>query len=290
MIKPRLYGILALTAPTVVIFWQGPGRVAGLVRWNLEDDSIDFGDSMRGKIFEREADVSPSGEFAAFVSVRLDQHNIGFSACVTRVPGLSPVLSSRVGVKDLTAGFFCGDNRFSTHLHELSCSAPELPFKVDADVSMPVNGESPEIERMQRTGWTIEENIVTATGPEESFSQSDFKSPRALGGAFKKAYRYVAGHSTLKPRILSKRAGEFALERIDSLVAHHLEVRYRVRALNGSLSIDLPGFEWVDVDRSGQLLLARDSAIYRGTLERFPSIKLERVADLMSPQFKSFQN
>lgn len=220
----------------------------------------------------------------------MDQHNIGFSACVTRVPSLSPILSSRVGVKDLTAGFFCGDNRFNTHLHELTLNTLELPFKLDSDVSMPVNGESPEVERMQRAGWTIEEKIVTATGPEETFTQEDFKSPRALGGAFRKAYRYVAGHSTLKPRVLSKRVGDYALERIDSLVAHHLEVRYRVRALNGSLSIDLPGFEWVDVDHLGRLVMARDSAIYRGSLERFPSIKLERIADLGNPQFKSFEN
>lgn len=285
MTKPRLYGILAPSTPAVVIFWQGPGRVAGLIKWNLEGDQIEFGDSIRGKIFEREADVSPSGDYAAFVTVRLDQQSIGFCACVTRVPGLTPLASCRVGVKGFAAGFFSSENRFSTPLRGLTSAQRELPFQVDSEVTMPEDSESPEIERMLRTGWTISESMVTSGGPEETFTREDFQSPRALGGAFRKAYRYVAGHSTLRPRVLSKQAGEHVLERVDSLVAHHMEVRYRVRSQDSNLSIDLPGFEWAEVDSGGGLLLARDSALYRARLDNFPSVNLVRIADLQQPQF-----
>jgi hypothetical protein len=58
----RLYAILARRAPVGVIFRRGPSKQVLLIRWNLEDDTFETGQWLKGRIYERRCDLSPGGD------------------------------------------------------------------------------------------------------------------------------------------------------------------------------------------------------------------------------------
>jgi hypothetical protein len=58
----RLYCLLARNARMGVIFRRGPSRCVLLIRWNLANDTFQTGQWLKGRIYERRSDLSPSGE------------------------------------------------------------------------------------------------------------------------------------------------------------------------------------------------------------------------------------
>ena len=58
----RLFCLLARKARTGVIFRRGPSKCVLLIRWNLENDTFQTGQWLKGRIYERRCDLSPSGE------------------------------------------------------------------------------------------------------------------------------------------------------------------------------------------------------------------------------------
>lgn len=66
----RLYVVLARRAPIGVIFRRGPTRHVRLIRWNLEDDSPESGQWLRGRVYERRCDLSPRGDMLIYFAAK----------------------------------------------------------------------------------------------------------------------------------------------------------------------------------------------------------------------------
>jgi hypothetical protein len=60
--KAKLYVILARNAPCGVVFRRGPSKQVLLIKWNLCNDTFESGQWLKGRIYERRCDLSPSGE------------------------------------------------------------------------------------------------------------------------------------------------------------------------------------------------------------------------------------
>lgn len=58
----RLYVILARKAPVAVVFRRGPSKRVLLVLWHLDTDTFHEGQWLKGRIYERRCDLSPSGK------------------------------------------------------------------------------------------------------------------------------------------------------------------------------------------------------------------------------------
>lgn len=57
----RLYAILARKAPAAVIFRRGHSKRVLLVNWRTDRDEFSEGRWLKGRIYERRCDLSPSG-------------------------------------------------------------------------------------------------------------------------------------------------------------------------------------------------------------------------------------
>jgi hypothetical protein len=60
-IAPRIFGIVARKAPIVAIFRRGPSKQVALMEWNLATNRVELGQWLKGRIYERRADLSPDG-------------------------------------------------------------------------------------------------------------------------------------------------------------------------------------------------------------------------------------
>jgi hypothetical protein len=61
-----LYVIQARGAERAVVFRRGPSRQVMLATWNTDDDTIEHGQWLKGRIYERRCDLSPDGEFLVY--------------------------------------------------------------------------------------------------------------------------------------------------------------------------------------------------------------------------------
>src|ERR1700722_4523881 len=68
IVKPatRLYVILARKAPLGVIFRRGPSHHVQLIKWNIERDTFEPGQWLKGRIYERRCDLSPEGDLLLY--------------------------------------------------------------------------------------------------------------------------------------------------------------------------------------------------------------------------------
>jgi hypothetical protein len=53
----RLYVILARKSPLGVVFRRGPSNQVLLIKWNTADDSFEYGQWLKGRIYERRCDL-----------------------------------------------------------------------------------------------------------------------------------------------------------------------------------------------------------------------------------------
>src|SRR3954454_10755262 len=57
----RLWVLLARKARVAAIFRRGPSRHVQLIKWNLDNDTFEFGQWFKGRVYERRCDLSPAG-------------------------------------------------------------------------------------------------------------------------------------------------------------------------------------------------------------------------------------
>jgi hypothetical protein len=61
-----LFAIVARRAPVAVIFRRGPSKQVLLVKWHLDTDKLEYGQWLKGRIYERRCDLSPSGNLLIY--------------------------------------------------------------------------------------------------------------------------------------------------------------------------------------------------------------------------------
>jgi hypothetical protein len=62
----RLYVLMARSAPVAVIFRRGPSKQVLLIKWYLEEDTFEYGQWLKGRIYERRCDLSPEGDMLLY--------------------------------------------------------------------------------------------------------------------------------------------------------------------------------------------------------------------------------
>ncbi len=61
----RLYALVARTARRAVVFRRGPSKRVRMLVWNLASDTLEPGQWLKGRVYERRCDLSPDGELVA---------------------------------------------------------------------------------------------------------------------------------------------------------------------------------------------------------------------------------
>lgn len=160
----RIYGILAREAPIAVLFRRGPSGFVQLVKWNLNDDTFEHGQWLKGRIYERRADLSPSGKYLIYFAAKHKAPMYSWTA-VSRPPFMTAIALWE------GMGAWGGGGLFDSETHiQLNHSVMRMrlseTFKLPVDIEVVPCGEdsgsgedSPIMDmRMERDGWQLKQS------------------------------------------------------------------------------------------------------------------------------------
>lgn len=296
----RLYAILARDGRSAVVFRRGPTRQVLVLRWWLDSDTIEPGQWLKGRIYERRCDLSPNGDLLIYFAAKSETSMSTWTA-VSRTPFLSalalwPWVGSWGG-----GGVF--DDATTIRLHHLSPDAPifrttrdarELwhPLGPDRSEVLPNNyrvhgwgdktGNRTEDEyRITRDGWTLVAKGETGTYGDTPGYSWVLTAPEL--------YERASSDTTVgKPLILRR-----TLKAIGQRDGPWYAEDFDVRVSNGTVLRHIADCSWADWHSNGDLLFALDGCLYRlpkqhtGDAVSDPLTNATLVADLGGLTFKS---
>jgi hypothetical protein len=165
IVKPaaRLFVLLALKAPIGVIFRRGPSNQVLLIKWDLDRDTFEFGQWLKGRVYERRCDISPTGDLLLYFASDSRRAFSSWSA-ISRPPYFSAIA---IWPKGNTFG---GGGIFSSQSEVLLDRQPWEVTEVPDGFSIPkwltvgrmdrhsweeFDPSSPWSKRLNRDGWTM---------------------------------------------------------------------------------------------------------------------------------------
>lgn len=261
--QARLYVLLARLAPRAVIFRRGPSKTVLMITWDTEHDRFQEGQWLRGHLYERRCDLSPSGALLVYFAAKYKR----YLSQLGRVEGAFPTWTAVCRPPYFTAlclwpnhsawnggGLFESEGRLLlNHGSRVPACAPGLepppPSRLEIVPLGGPHGEDDTVQhpRLLRDGWSLVEAGRSIHQPRSNphFVYSppkDYCRPQP-GETGRQLHRIVRG--------LGSENGPWYLE------------EFRVEDPKRGWSYLVEGAEWADWDRTGDLLFARRGAIHR---------------------------
>lgn len=156
----RLFAIVARKAPVAAVFRRGPSKQVMLLRWDLTSDRFEAGQWLKGRIYERRCDLSPSGELLLYFGGNQKPPYYTWSA-VSRLPFLTALALWPKGDTWGGGGLFEDERRIALdHRADQLSLAPgfRVPrgFEVGLFDSRGGPGDDLESRRLETDGWILE--------------------------------------------------------------------------------------------------------------------------------------
>jgi len=244
---PRIHVIFAPVANIGVVFRRGPSKQVATFLWDRSKDTFTIGQWLKGRIYERRADVSPDGTHMIYFAMngKWDSETRGSWTAISKAPFLKAVDLYSKGDCWEGGGLFLTSNRYwlnDRHFNEkytlkkdskLACdrqARPEHQFGSECTgVYYP---------RLLRSGWKLMERAQQG----KWHSKTVFEKPLSNGWVLRK----IAHEQVDAPRGKGCYWDEHEVENLET-----------------GASIRLPDWEWAEWDQ-GTLVWAQLGKIYRG--------------------------
>src|SRR5438067_10571875 len=109
----RLHVLLASHSPLAVVLRKGPTNAVCSILWDRSADQFNLGQWMRGRIYERRADISADGKHWIYLARggRVNSPTKGSWTAISRVPWLKAVVLHGKGDCWLGGGLFTRPGR-----------------------------------------------------------------------------------------------------------------------------------------------------------------------------------
>lgn len=267
MTSPRIHVILARKAPYAVVFRRGPSKQVATLGWHLDDDRIDLGQWLRGRIYPYRSDLSPDGRHMIYFAMngRWSNEVGGSWTAVSRAPWLTALHLYPWGDCWNGGGLFLDNWQY--WLNGGTCRSGE-PRSVSARLKRSENppagmepyfGECSGIylPRLRRDGW--EPAGERSVG---GVRQWDFEKPVRKGWTLCKTFH----------------AGVWA--------GPNREPYYETHTLVGPADIQpLDGAGWADV-RKSEILFASNGGLWRTRVHARCTDEPRLVGDLSGMEFE----
>lgn len=278
--KPRLYVLLARGSSRAVIFRRGPSSQVQLIKWNLDDDSFEFGQWLKGRIYERRCDLSPDGELLVYFAADF-RRSIGSWTAVSRPPFLTALALWPKGDCWGGGGQFFSDTRLLLNHQQdemtlaSGFSTPSW-FSIAPCGDWSGRGEDDPIwsSRLARDGWSL------VSSPERTKDDHGAE----IWIEFDPPIRWERAHP-LWPR---KYTLEMSILGIKERNGRWYRIEHRVRGEKGYIGA-IGRSEWAEWSNDGDLLFAQSGCLYRlrPVKGRFGAIEeTEQIADFNDLQFQ----
>src|SRR5690349_20240800 len=163
----RLHVLLASEAPVGVVLRRGPSKSICSILWNRKKDTFELGQWLRGRIYERRADISPDGRYMIYFAMngRWTSETKGSWTAISRVPWLKALVLLGKGDCWHGGGLFTSNSQYWVNgggchfmIHDSDEVRPDLKFKPVASYG----GECPGVYyvRLQRDGWVLKDKLT----------------------------------------------------------------------------------------------------------------------------------
>lgn len=251
---PRLYALLARSAPVGVVFRRGPSNHVLLIRWNLRDDTFETGQWFKGRIYERRCDLSPDGELLVYFAANQKPPHMSWTA-VSRPPYLTALALWPKRNCWGGGGQFASSQRLElNHTEYENALAPEfkLPKRLKVSPFGPCPGgvEDEPIWslRLLRDGWTCAEYSQVKNTKKVGLTGWTYAKPMT----WEKTHPLWPKHYRLRMRVL----GIGARNEPWYVVEHDLlRAKDEMETLGRS--------DWADWAPNGDLIFAQAGRLYR---------------------------
>jgi hypothetical protein len=272
-----LFALLARAARTAVVFRRGPSKQVALIKWNLSDDTFEVGQWLKGRVYERRSDLSPSGSRLIYFAGNWKPPLRTWTA-VSRPPYLTALALWPKGDTWGGGGLFESEDVIALHHganEQKLAEGFQLPGHLVVKPFISRSVEDPlDDARMRRDGWMLVDPGVWRRGHDARFFV-EVDPPQVYE----------------KPRPGS--AGMISLRRILRAIHERNGSWY---ALDHQLTwekpkgeIELPRTDWADWDSNGDLLFARGGKLFRARPRKRLSeglAELRELADFSSLRFQ----
>lgn len=264
------------------MFRRGPSRQVLLIAWNTRNDSFQYGQWLKGKIYERRCDLSPDGHLLLYFAANFREPYRSWSA-ISKPPFLTALALWPKGDAWGGGGLFLSRKQIALN-HRKNEMSLAKGFSLPKWLSVGQFGERPGwgeddplwAERLMRDGWTLinQPGIV-----KHSF-------------AAKVWFEYNPPLAWRKPHPISpkKYSLEMAITGVKETDGPWYLVEHTV-IRNDELD-RIGRSDWADWSRSGDLLFAMDGCLYRVPHRKDILAPLEnatRIADFSGSRFEAIK-
>jgi hypothetical protein len=265
-VPARLFMILARKSPTVVIFRRGPTQWVQLIKWNTDTDTFQLGQWFHGRIYEKRCDLSPDGSlliyFAQKISARTLKDHEGTHSwtAISKPPYLTALALWPKGQSWDGGGLF-EKNKTVLLNHESEVAKPHpnhVPVRLHVILKeCGYGGDEPLFsERLERDGWSLtQEWKGESTGI---------------------PYRF----RTVQPEIREKANGSRTIRMTRSKESHDYSDEFDMVSVHTGAVTTIERAGWVDWDKRGRLIIARDGRISIGDIDKAGRLTEKVLADL----------
>lgn len=241
----RLSVLLARDAPVGVILRRGPSKQVLMIRWDLQRDTFEAGQWLKGRVYENHCDLSPRGDFLIYLAAQYLGKNHGTWTAISRPPYFTALaLWPLDGTWQGGGGVFLSQTEvLLSHMETELAAGFSLPpwLKAGPEPRVDLTFKSALgpvfADRMPSAGWQLVQKGCAVGGgaidPPEIWSKPSPKQPSSVSLGVR-----IHGY------------GEARNPRLYELIGE-------------SDAVSLSAADWADWCPSGDLLLARDSRIYR---------------------------
>lgn len=251
-----------------------------LALWHTDTDRIEEGQWLKGRIYERRADLSPDGTKLVYFAAQWRRREMPTWTAISTPPWLTAHALWPKG--DAWGGGGLWESNTS-----LALNHPYGDLKLDPSSRLPPTLRVKEMQlfsrggedfpvlamRLMRDGWR---SVSTGKSDGPQFGESP-------AWKYDPPWEYARARPTdedleLRMRILGvhERGGPG-----DWYVVEHRVVRRET----GEIVLDLGRSEWADWDRSGDLLFARDGVLFRIRRSPLTIARAKEVVDLRDRTF-----
>jgi len=242
----RLHVLLASHARTGVVIRRGPARSVAVIGWDRKNDTFSLGQWLRGRIYERRADLSPDGKHLIYFAMNghWGSRTKGSWTAISRAPYLKAVTLLAKGDCWNGGGLWMDDKHYwlnNGYGHVTLEDSGEVKPSSTGPPGPRWGGECPGVyyPRLVRDGWTHRPDLVVDG---KRGSVDVFEKPLTHGWTLRKLANATANQPVGKSVYFDEH----------ELIGYGREVPRH-------------DWEWADLDRS-RLVWATGGALYAGTL------------------------
>ncbi len=253
-----LYAIQARESPWAVIFRRGPSRFVQLIRWHTETDEFHHGQWFKGRIYEREADLSPSGDKVIYLSANYRQKHphYGSYIVISRPPYLTALAIFQ------TCGTYDGCGFFQTEDLVRIPGGPwfltQNPFKKEPPSNL-------DFSQLPKGVFFGERNALHMAG---------WVPVKEHGDGTKPVHYFSLPAISMKPSPAHSNM-QLLKETIDPAVSYEKHQRYYLHDIQSGFELDLGILDWCDFDKAGNLLFSKEGCLYRLKQDDAPAVAFD---------------